>query len=254
MLNTSHTDETTAAIKAARAELGDQLRGPGTPEEQADQLRAQLAGLAARRCTSWFDHMAAELGDILHSPADAALTELQDDLAQARQAAEHALKLRLADVDALSRTQPPRLPRLDPSEEIAWRELITSSIAAHLPAALRRRRLHHQLQAWAEVAVPQPFGRARATLQTWLDETAKNSERNLGAVWREHLAALEHGLDQAKRHRQRQANEQAATLRQLADHISTVQQALSELDAVLPTAAQTRTCPRSVFANWYSSD
>lgn len=100
-LNTSHTDETTAALKAARAQLGDQLRGPGAPEEQADKLRARLAGLAVRRCASWFDHMAVELGDILQSPADAALTELQDDLAQARQAAEHALKLRLAAVDSV---------------------------------------------------------------------------------------------------------------------------------------------------------
>lgn len=239
-LNTSHTDETTVALRAARAELGDQLRGPGTPEEQADQLRAQLAGLATRRCTSWFDHMAVELGDILQSPADAALTELQDDLAQARQAAEHALKLRLAAVNSVPRTPPPRMPRLDPSKEIAWRELITSTIAAHLPAALRRRRLHRHLQDWADVAVPQPFGRARATLQDWLDETAKNSERNLDAVWREHLAALEHGLNQAKQHRQREANEQAATPSQLADHISTVQHALAELEAVLSTATHTQ--------------
>lgn len=62
----------------------------------------------------------------------------------------------------------------------------------------------------------------------------------LTLVWQEHLAALEHGLNQARQHRQREANGQAATLSQLADHISTVQHALAELEAVLSTATHTQ--------------
>jgi small GTP-binding protein len=236
-LNFSHTDEATAARKAARAELGDRLRGPGTPEEQAEHMRARLADLAARRCSAWFDHMAAELGDALHSPAYAALTELRDDLARARQAAEHTLKLRLADVDSLPGTPPPRPPRLDPSEQIAWQELITSTIAAHLPPAMRRRRLHRNLANWADLAIPQPFGRARATLQDWLDQTAKNSERDLAAIWREQLAALEHGLDEARAHGLRDADERTGALKLLTDRMSTVEEALTDLDVVAPSIA-----------------
>jgi signal recognition particle receptor subunit beta len=239
-LNSSHADEVTAALKATRAELGDQLTGPGTPEEQSRQLRGRLADLTSRQCASWFDRIATELGDALRAATDTALTQLGDDLARARQAAEHTLDLRLADIEPLSPTPPPHPPRLDLGDEFAWRELVSSTIAAHLPAAIRRRRLQHQLRDWAEVAVSQPFGRARATLHSWLDQTARTSERDLAAVWRGQLAALEHGIDEANRHRRRDTNERTTALSQLFEQISTAQHALTELDAALSATAQTR--------------
>ncbi|HVV22890.1 MAG TPA: dynamin family protein, partial [Pseudonocardiaceae bacterium] len=203
-LDDQHDREVAAAMRAARVELGTALPdGTASPEQRAAELRERIEIEARRRCAAWFDRIAPDMAAMLHRAAEHALTGLDRHLVAARQAAEQALHLRLTPVESLPATPPPRLPRLETGPAAVWQELVTSALARRLPAAVRRRRLHTQLRERASGAVSRPFGRTRSAVQDWLADTTRMVERDLSTAWRTHLAALEQGLREAERHRQR---------------------------------------------------
>ena len=158
----------------------------------------------------------------------------------ARRTAAQALNLRLGEVDEPAPPRPPHLPSLDLGREVAWRELVTSTLAGRLPAAVRRKRLHRHLLAWADSAVPRPFGRARSALQQWLVDTTRAIERALAETWREQLAALETGLDEASRNRGETAEVLAARRQQLGDQLDVLGEAISDLDRLVTRSEMTR--------------
>jgi GTPase SAR1 family protein len=233
-LDAAHEREVAAAKATARAELGSELPArPERPEAAADVVRERLEAVSAQQCAVWFGQAGAELDAALRTAAEQALSDLADDLADAREAAAQALDLQLSEVVAPAPAAPPRLPTLEPAREVVWRELLTSTVAGHLPAAVRRRRLHRHLRTWAENAVPQPFGRARSTLQRWLEDTTRTIERALAQTWREQIAALENGVREAALHRSDTEPERTARRVSLARELAVLTDALTDLDTLI---------------------
>ncbi len=233
-LDADHDREVAAALTAARDGLGSQLPSPPRrPEDAAQVVREQLGAMTARRCATWFQRAGAELDTELRAAAQRALADLAGDLAKARQAAARALHVHLGEVDELVPAEAARLPNVDIGQEDVWRELVTSTLAGRLPAAVRRKRLHRHLRDWVDSAVPRPFGRARSALQRWLDDTTRATERALANTWHEQLAALETGLHEASRHRSDTEEALAARRAGLGEHIAVLGQAIADLDRLI---------------------
>lgn len=238
-LDGQHDREVVEALSAARVELGTELPpGPGSPEREERRMRARLNALTADACQEWFTRAGKELDAALRGAAERVSVGLRSDLAEARSAAERTLHMRLSPVDEPPPVPPPRLPRLELGEEIVWRELITTAIERHLPAPVRRRRLHHHLADWAENSVPRPFGRARSRLQDWLEASTRDIERALHAAWQAQLAALQRGIEEATRHWDRTDAEITERRTQLTRRVGTIDGALGDLDDLIGTQHQ----------------
>lgn len=232
-LDEQHERQVAGLLRAVRREIGAALPGQDTPEREAAALRERIGDLVVARCTAWFDRIAPELDTTLRAAADRALTELGERLTAARRSAEDVLELRLAEVEPPAPRRPPALPDLRFGEVAEWRELITSTIARHLPDPIRRRRLHRHLLDWAENTAPRPLGRARSSLQSWLADTRRTIERDLSDTWRSQLAALQQGVEAAERHQEHTDTALSESVATVAQRISLVRGALSDLDAVL---------------------
>jgi GTP-binding protein EngB required for normal cell division len=214
---------------AAPGEPGD------TPEADADRRRTRVLERVHDDAASWFTMLASELELSLHRVADQTVERLRDDLAAARQAAESVLSLSLSEPAHPARAQPAKAPRLEVLPETAWHELVSSAIARHLPANIRRAQWRRRLTDWAETAAGQPFGRARATLQSWLEEANHVIERDLTTIWEANLAALERAVATVtERGKQNQA-QTAGRFELLANRIEAVGKSNTELDALLAT-------------------
>ncbi len=234
VVDAEHEHEVAAAVAAARKELGSALPAPpDRPEDAADAVRERLATVTAQRCAAWFDRAGTQADAALRAAAQHTLSALTADLATARRTAAQTLNLQLGEVDEPAPPRPPRLPRQGLGREVEWRELVTSTLAGRLPAAVRRKRLHRHLVTWAESAVPRPFGRARSALQQWLADTARAIERALADTWREQLAALETGLEQASRNSGETEEALSARRTQLGDQLDILGQAISDLDRLV---------------------
>ncbi|MFD2474790.1 dynamin family protein [Amycolatopsis silviterrae] len=229
-LDASHERAVAAATTAARQQLGAELPAePARPEAAAGVVRGQLSERVVEAGAGWFRQTGEELEAAARDAAQQATAGLTAELVRARHAVAGVLDLRLADAPVPDPPAPPRLPELELGPEVVWRELVTTALAHRLPASVRRKRLHRHLSAWAENAVPRPFGRARSTLQHWLRDVVRGDERALAEIWRTQLAALEAGLGAADRSR---GSAPDAKLAELDGRIASVRQVVRELELV----------------------
>lgn len=238
VLDEQHEREVAEALRAARRESRALPPGQDSPEGEDSALHDRIGALVALQCAAWFEHVTPELDAALRRAEEDALAELGECLAVARRSAERVLKLRLAAVEPPTPRRPPPLPRLDLGQDAVWRELVSSTIAHHLPAEMRRRRLRRQLRDWVESTVPRPFGRARAALQYWLTETTGAVERELAATCRDQLAALQQGLAAAERHRDHTGTELAEVMAEVTERMTVARGALRDLETLLAIANQ----------------
>ena len=201
-----------------------------SPEQDGTTRREAILRQVADRATGWFDQAAIDLESALTDAAEHALEQLRDELTTARRAAQELLHLQLPDAAELPPTEPPRLPSLDVVPDADWQELISSTIARHLPTAVRRYRERRALREWSELAVGRPFGRGRSALQSWLEETTRVVEGDLATVWDLQLSALDQASTAVRDLGDRRTAQTTATLDDLATKIGTVRGVLKKLN------------------------
>lgn len=231
-LDNEHERQVNAALADARTALGDRLPdGPDDPERRAARLRAEITEQVYARAEGWFRELVAELDGRLRAVSAETLDGLRTDLRRARRAAGELLGVSLSEPEEPTATARPDIPTLHIPEEAVWRELVTSTIAEHLPASMRARRLHRELRSRLPHATGRPFGRVRSTLQDWLREATRAATRRVADTWDNQLAALHGALAEADT--QPDSDGHAAPLHaQLAD----IEHAVRALDAVIARA------------------
>jgi hypothetical protein len=241
-LDAEHARQVADARTVVAEVLGVELPpGPGRPEDRARELREQISAQVRARVETWFAGIGVDLDAALRAVGEETLSNLRIDLNQARTAAEQLLSLPLSSPDESPSPQPPRLPILDFPRDVVWRELVTSTVADHLPSSMRSRRLHRQLRSWAPTSVGRPFGRVRSSLQTWLTDSTRGVELGLTDIWEAQLAALRPAVVEAQQYRNRTQTEIAQHGELLSRRIGVVLNAVRSLDALIDGNA-----PRSV--------
>lgn len=225
-------DRQTAIAHARMEHWLDELSDPvQSPEQDADRRRNVMISAVRDQASAWFETMAAELSTALQTSGNEAVDRLRNDLVAARGAAWDLLGLELTEPAEPARTDPPNLPRLDIFPASDWQELISTTIARHLPAAVRRTRLRRALREWSETALDQPFGRARSALQSWLENSARLIERDLTNVWDAQIAALERAMTAVQQLDEQTEPERATALDRIAERSAAVHAILTQLDA-----------------------
>jgi dynamin family protein len=175
-LDGEHERQVEVALARAHATLGDRLPdGPGSPERRAERLWAEITDRIRASAESWFLELSAELEAGLRAVSGETLSGLDNDLRLTRRAAGTLLRVPLSEPDQPAAPAPPRIPTLYIPEEPIWRELLTGTIAEHLPAPVRARQLHRQLRARLPHATGRPFGRMRSALHDWLRDAARTA-------------------------------------------------------------------------------
>ncbi|WP_083934289.1 dynamin family protein [Sciscionella marina] len=227
-------DDHEHAVAEARMAIGREAALPLTttdpPEEATARRRTELSALTGEYCAVWFDSLGPRLEQAMRDAAGQALGELREQLRQARQAAERTLDLPLSDVDEPEPPTPPRLPHIAPTDSAVWHELVTGTLVKQLPRGARRQRLQRRLRTWGPDRAAQAFGKARASLQQWLYDTALTYDHSLVAIHRTQLAALEEGIDHVRQHSS--DSDTAAQCTALTTQIHRLEHVLAELDTV----------------------
>lgn len=165
-----------------------------TPEQIEQALRGEIAQLVEQDVHAWFDARHDQLRDRLEHTVTATLGELHDGLRAARSAAGELLALDMAPLDELAWPAPFAPPRFDDAAGRGWEELVSATLARHLPTGVRRRRARRGLHRWVRDPVPRPYGQARAGLQRELETAIRSATAAVEAQWSSQLAALQHGL------------------------------------------------------------
>ncbi len=196
-LDQEHERAATAAVAAARDTLVRRLpeRTDLSPEKVHDWLCAEISDATSSEVQAWFQLRHEHLRDRFEQTARSVLDDLNHELDAARANATELLQLELASLEDIPSPAAFPPPRFDVTEGPTWHELVSATLARHLPTPLRRRRVHRDLDRWVTAAIPRPYGRARAELQRELETAARRVRTAVDELRTSRLAALERGID-----------------------------------------------------------
>lgn len=229
-LDEAHGEAVTGALAASARVLSElSQRGDLSPEQLAETVRSAVVDTTRVRARDWYTDTAAELDAGMRQAVARALESLRAELAEARRAAGELLCVELAAVVDLPGLETLRPPSFDASVHPGWEELVSAAVKRRLPVRIRRRQVQRELEDWQRMAVPRPFGRARATLQDCLRETARAGERSIDVTRTEHVSALQQGLAGVRDERNRSEGAIASAIESVAQRAAVLDKVLTLL-------------------------
>lgn len=232
-LDEAHAAAVRNAVAAARSRADaawcEAAHAP--PERTAAAARSLMGDVVEKDVRRWFEERSERLRTGLRDAAAATLGDLRADLTAARSAAGDLLALDLADVDDPGLPAPREPPAFTPSTGSGWEELVTASVARHLPSGWRQRCLRRDLDRWVVAVLPRPYGQARSLLQGGLEAATRAQVGAIDDAWERRLAALERGLAAVRDAHGRTLEQDAGREGTLVESERSLDEALALLDA-----------------------
>jgi GTP-binding protein EngB required for normal cell division len=196
-LDREHEQAVAAAVTGARGTLARRLPELTalSPEKLHDTLRSEISDATRTEVHTWFQRRHEHLRDRLEVTACSVLDDLNRELDGARENAGELLQFDLATSEEIPSPAAFPPPHFDATPGLVWQELVSATLVRHLPAQLRRRRVHRDLDQWVTAAIPRPYGRARAELQRELETATRTLQEAIHELRATRMAALESGID-----------------------------------------------------------